>query len=151
MDSEYDYHLWYYVRDIAIHNKKGRFNTYIPTDILRCIFSYVLLNIKEKINYNFICNTIYQQLTFPNRSHSINHYSNTQRPSSTREVKVNVTDLPYDVTSLNLLHSIIENMVRHRGYIYKYYQNAGSVIVFEKYTYDMRNRIVYHNGEISWK
>ena len=109
-----------------------------------------VLNIKEKINYNCICNTIYQQLTSPNRGHSINHYSNIQR-TSTREVKVNVADLPYNVTSLNLLHSIIENMVQHRGYVYKYYQHSGSVIVFEKYTDDMRNKVVYRKGKIRWK
>ena len=150
MDSDNDYHFWYYLRDIAIHNKKGRFSTYIPSEILQHIFSYILLKIKEKINYNYICNTIYEQLTFPNRGHSINHYSNIQR-SSTREVKVNVADLPYNVTSLNLLHSIIENMVQHRGYVYKYYQHSGSVIVFEKYTDDMRNKVVYRNGKITWK
>ena len=40
MDSDNDYHFWYYLRDIAIHNKKGRFSTYIPSEILQHIFSY---------------------------------------------------------------------------------------------------------------
>ena len=150
MDSDNDYHFWYYLRDIAIHNKKGRFIAYIPTEIQEYIFSYILLNIKEKINYNFICNTVYQQLTFPNRGYSINCYNNAQQPTN-KEVKVNVEDLPYNVTSLNLLHDIIQNMVQHRGYVYKYFQNSGSVIIFEKEMNEMRNKVVYRNGKISWK
>ena len=130
MDSDNDYHFWYYLRDIAIHNKKGRFTAYIPTELLKHVFSYILFNIKEKINYDYICNTVYQQLTCPNRSHSLNCYNNVQQPNNT-EVKVNIDDLPYNVTSLNLLHDIIQNMVQHRGYVYKYFQNSGSVIVFE--------------------
>ena len=150
IDSDSDYHFWYYLRYIAIHNKKGRFAHYIPTEILKHIFSYILINIKKKINYNFICNTIYQQLTFPNRSHSINYYSNLNKPN-VKEIKVNVADLPYSVTSLNVLHDIIENMVQARGYVYKYYQHSGSVIVFEKEINEMKDKIVYRDGRISWK
>ena len=64
---------------------------------------------------------------------------------------MNVEDLPYNVTSLNLLHDIIQNMVQHRGYVYKYFQNSGSVIIFEKEMNEMRNKVVYRNGKISWK
>ena len=149
-DRDYDYHFWYYLRDIAIHNTKFRFVGYIPIEILKYIFSYILPNIKEKINYNFICNTVYQQLTFPNRGHSINCYSNLQKPNI-KEVRVNVEDLPYNITSLNTLHDIIQNMVQHRGYVYKYFQNSGSVIVFEKEINELSDKIVYRNGKISWK
>jgi hypothetical protein len=42
-------------------------------------------------------------------------------------------------------------MVQHRGYVYKYFQNSGSVIIFEKEMNEMRNKVVYRNGKISWK
>lgn len=135
---EHEYTVWYYVKNLILYNKSEN-NIYLPLDVMKLIFSFIILDLKRETNKQYIINSVKNQT---NREKNILnesiYFHKNNRYIHNEEIRVYLKNLPYRVTTLNELYCIIDKLIKYKGYTYKCYKYEGQVVVFEK------NIISYH-------
>ena len=129
---EHEYTVWYYVKNLILYNKSQN-NIYLPLDVIKLIFSFIILDLKRETNKQYIINSVKNQA---NRERNILnesiYFHNNNRYIQNEEIRVYLKNLPYRVTTLNELYCIVDNLIKYKGYTYKCYKYEGQVVVFEK-------------------